>query len=114
MYEWAWAGALFSSSHDGNHRICRCSVVLQGEDYLAFLGEKVALGRGMRVTCFEEPHPPHPMAEMGQSCGLEALRLRVPDCTSPGGCRRGVFWCTTPSWNPTELLKVKESSFLSA
>lgn len=59
-------------------------MVLQGEDYLAFLREKVPLGRETQVTCLEEPHRPPVMVEMDQSYGLEALRLRATDYMSPG------------------------------
>lgn len=65
-------------------------MVLQGEDYLAFLREMVPLGRETQVTCLEEPHLPPVMAEMDQSCGLEALRLRATDYMSPGH-GEGVF-----------------------
>lgn len=76
-------GPLFSSSHNGNHHVCLCVVVLQ-DDYLAFLVGKVPLGREMKATCVEEPYAPQRMAETGLSCGPEALELRITDCVSLG------------------------------
>lgn len=77
-------GLLFSSSYNGNHHVCLCSLVLQ-DDCLAFLEGKVPLRREMKATCLEEPYLPQPMAETGLSYGLEALELRITDYVSLGG-----------------------------